>query len=109
MVAAFRLPRGICFRLAYYERLALTVSRGSTSFSGSSISRNAPKRSYQIAARSSFASMARATPPTSCATASARSAAASKRSPPVLFFASHGYGKPPKPEHRHFITAQFLG
>lgn len=61
---------------------ARIVSSGNTSLSGSSSRRSAPKRSYQAAARSSFASMASATPPTSWATASARAPAASSKSPP---------------------------
>src|SRR5580700_11024817 len=61
---------------------AAMVSSGNTSLSGSSSRRSAPKRSYHFAARSSFASIASATPPTSRLTASARSPAASSRSPP---------------------------
>src|ERR1019366_5860186 len=58
------------------------VFRGKTSFKGSSSSLTAPKRSYHSAARSLFASIASATPPTSTATESARLPAASKSSPP---------------------------
>jgi|GEM_PF-6162409 len=58
------------------------VFSGKISFSGSSSSRNAPNRSYQTAARSSLASIARAMPPTSTATESALLPAASRSSPP---------------------------
>ena len=68
----------LCFNT---ERI---VSNGNTSFRGSSRRRRAPKRSYQAAARLSFASIASATPPTSRATASARSPTANSRSPPSL-------------------------
>ena len=59
-----------------------TVARGRMSFNGSSSRGSAPKRPYQHATSLFFASIASATPPTSAATATARSPAARSRSLP---------------------------
>ena len=59
-----------------------TTARGRISFNGSSSRDCAPNRPYQRTASSFFASIARATPPTSAATANARAPAASSKSLP---------------------------
>lgn len=69
-------------RLGAFPIAAEMVASGKISLSGSSSNGIAPKRAYHLAAFLSFASMASATPPTSVATASARSPAANRRSAP---------------------------
>src|SRR6266566_502570 len=83
---------------------------GSISLSGSSSNARAPNRSYHLAAFSSFASMARATPPTSADTAKALFAGRQEQvaaNPLALHRAINGQTREAK--DRHIIAAKLLG
>jgi hypothetical protein len=93
---------------------AMTPS-GSINLSGSLSNLSAPNRSYHLNAFSSFASIAKATPPTSAETAKARSAAAKSKQLPR---ASRCQAPGPAPsdqwryakaKDRHIIAAKLLG